>query len=54
MIIAILVQEKTVFFKKTVLKKFVKFIGKQMCWSPLSGCRDEDLLKRESGIGTFL
>ena len=47
-----------VFCKKSVLKNFTNFTGKQLCWSlffiKLQSSRPATLLKRDSNTGVFL
>ena len=47
-----------VFYKKAILKNFVTFTGKRLCWSlfliKLQAFRPETLLKRDSNTSVFL
>ena len=51
-------QPSEVFFKKVVLKKFVNFTGKNLCWSlfliKLQTWGPATLLKRDSNTDVFL
>ena len=51
-------QPPDVFFKKAVLKNFLIFTGKHLCWNlfliKLQTLRPETLLKRDLDTGVFL